>query len=195
MSIELLATLASSLAELLCLNEPGMILRDTVGTQWIARLRHTSALPRSRRSRVNQAAMIASRRQTGHRSPRITVEDVPGSAERRGIDHRRNRSGFARTQSKISACWVKPISSTVGIVVLFEVGHDDFGRIANEEAIGHAPASRGDLRQQVMRHLLLVEDAVARDRPGSARDDLSPVGLASRNDLSRAGMIAPVLCR
>jgi hypothetical protein len=52
------------------------------------------------------------------------------------------------------------------IVISFDIGNDDLRRIANEEAVGHrtepAPV---DLKQEMMGHLLLVENAFpGRDR-------------------------------
>src|SRR5205807_1427700 len=69
------------------------------------------------------------------------------------------------------------------IVVLLEVGNDHLARIADEKAVrDRSEPATIDLRQQMMRHLLLVENAFS---PGNvsrqAHDYFSPIGLTARD--------------
>src|SRR5437764_14944571 len=78
------------------------------------------------------------------------------------------------------------------IVVLLEVGNDHLARIADEKAVrDRSEPAAIDLRQQMMRHLLLVENAFSPGNvPRQARDYFSPIRLTARDHFSSAGMFA-----
>ena len=84
------------------------------------------------------------------------------------------------------------MSSTARIVVFLEVRNDDLTGIANEKTVRHRTQPVAiDLRQQVMRHLLLIKNAFAlRHAAGQRLDHSPPIGLTVRNHFTRAGMIA-----
>ena len=69
------------------------------------------------------------------------------------------------------------------IVVLLDVRDDDLARIADQKTIRHrAKPGAIDLRQQVMRHLLLIKNLFPLwNIAGQSLDNFSPIRLAGRD--------------
>ena len=158
-----------------------------------ARRARTSASPRCRRSHAARAATTACAARTG-RPARRTARAASPRARRAGRPRPRPAARCpcgARTSSKISTCCGRPVASrSKSAELLLERGQHR-RRVADQEGVRHRREPlAAHVRQQVMRHLLLVEDPdVRRQRREQRLDHAPPVGLVLRDDLVAARVV------